>query len=86
LRSVSRDERLLGALETGDFSVLSIRERALVNYAIRLTAAPARLTETDIRDLRATGLDDEAILHACQIIAYFNLVNRLAQGLGVQLE
>ena len=36
--------------------------------------------------LRLQGLDDEAILHATQIVAYFNFVNRLALGLGVQLE
>ena len=36
--------------------------------------------------LRAVGLDDRAILDACQVVAYFNFVNRIAQGLGVEFS
>jgi alkylhydroperoxidase family enzyme len=36
--------------------------------------------------LRAAGFDDPAILRATEIVAYFNFVNRLADGLGVELE
>jgi alkylhydroperoxidase family enzyme len=32
------------------------------------------------------GLADRAILDVAQVTAYFNFVNRLAQGLGVSLE
>jgi hypothetical protein len=28
----------------------------------------------------------QAILHACEVVAYFNFVNRLADGLGIALE
>ena len=40
----------------------------------------------DIGALRAAGLDDRAIHDACAIIAYFAFVNRIADGLGVELE
>lgn len=59
------------------------RERALVAYAIKLTRAPRTLTEDYIRSLRAVGLSDRAIHDAAAVIGYFNFVNRLAQGLGV---
>lgn len=36
--------------------------------------------------LREAGFDDAAILAATQICGYFNYVNRLAEGLGVELE
>jgi alkylhydroperoxidase family enzyme len=36
--------------------------------------------------LRRAGLDDRAVLDACQVIAYFNYVTRIALGLGVELE
>ncbi len=62
------------------------RERALLLYADKLTAAPATITSADIEALRAEGLDDRAIHDACAIIAYFAFVNRIADGLGVQLE
>ena len=36
--------------------------------------------------LRNAGLDDRGILDTCQIVAYFNFVTRMAEGLGVELE
>lgn len=86
MRSVSRDERIITSLENADYFALSKRERALIEYAKKLTSSPYEVSQADIEYLRASELDDVAILHACQIIAYFNFVNRLAHGLGVQLE
>ena len=40
----------------------------------------------DIDVLRAHGLDDRAIVDANQVVSYFNYVNRVADGLGVELE
>ena len=36
--------------------------------------------------LRAHGFDDAAISSAVQVVAYFNYINRVADGLGVDLE
>ena len=58
-------------------------ELALMRYAEKLTVAPGRMTEDDVTNLRAAGLDDGQILEANQIIGYFNYVNRLLNGLGV---
>ncbi len=60
--------------------------RALCLYAVLLTRAPARIRESDVGALRAEGLDDRAIVDANQVVAYFNYVNRIAHGLGVELE
>ena len=62
------------------------RERAILAYADRLTFEPASVTEADIRLLRDVGLDDRAIHDACAIASYFAFVNRMADGLGVELE
>ncbi|MFQ5426037.1 MAG: NAD(P)H-hydrate epimerase [Gaiellales bacterium] len=40
----------------------------------------------DIDSLRGAGLGDRAIVDANQVVAYFNYVNRIANGLGVELE
>ena len=40
----------------------------------------------DITALRDAGLDDEGISSATQVIAFFNYINRIAEGLGVPLE
>ena len=44
------------------------------------------MTELDIERLRAVGLCDAAIHDATQVIAYFNYINRIADGLNVALE
>ncbi|HEX6222607.1 MAG TPA: hypothetical protein VF115_16070 [Acidimicrobiia bacterium] len=40
----------------------------------------------DIGKLREAGFDDEGISSATQVIAYFNYINRIAEGLGVPFE
>ena len=40
----------------------------------------------DVDALRAQGLADEAIHDAIQVVAYFNYVNRVAEGVGVEPE
>ncbi|MEW5984808.1 MAG: hypothetical protein AB1806_20845 [Acidobacteriota bacterium] len=61
-------------------------ERAMLAYAVKLTREPASITADDVRSLRDTGFDDRAIHDICAIVAYFAFVNRLADGLGVELE
>jgi len=65
---------------------LPARLRAMLEYADKLTRAPGDLEESDLEPLRGVGLGDEAILHLCEVVSYFNFVNRMADGLGVSLE
>ncbi len=44
------------------------------------------MVEEDLTSLRVAGLTDAGIHDAAAITAYFNFVNRVAQGLGVELE
>ncbi len=59
---------------------------ALLEYADKLTRHPQDCDETDIAALRAAGWDDRAIHDATQVCAYFNYINRIADGLGVEPE
>lgn len=61
-------------------------ERAMLDYAVKLTLEPATMTRDDVETLRHHGFDDTAILDICQVTAYYAFVNRLADGLGVELE
>ena len=65
---------------------LSHQDRAMLDYAVKLTNTPAEIEEIDVVLLRKTGFSDTAILDICQVTAYYNYVNRLADGLGVELE
>lgn len=51
-----------------------------------LTATPWLVTRDHIEALRRVGFDDRAIHDACAIVSYFAFVNRIADGLGVELE
>jgi uncharacterized peroxidase-related enzyme len=64
----------------------SPREKALLAYAAKLTLNAKDVTEDDIKDLKEAGLTDEEILRANLIASYFNFSNRVALGLGVELE
>ena len=61
-------------------------ERGLCAYAEKLTATPGACGPEDLEPLRAVGLDDDALHRAAQVVAYFNYINRVADGLGVDLE
>ncbi len=76
-----RVERLCSDSEAAE---LSPREAALAEYARRLTRSPAAVAKRDLDPLRAAGLEDDEILQANMITAYFNFVNRIAEGLGVE--
>ena len=58
----------------------------MLDYVAKLTVEPTSVTQEDIESLRSAGFSDRAILDIAQIAAYYAYVNRLADGLGVQLE
>ncbi|HSG79560.1 MAG TPA: hypothetical protein VLD62_08275 [Acidimicrobiia bacterium] len=59
---------------------------ALLSYADRLTRDPGAMGQADVDALRAVGWDDRAITDAAQVCSYFNYINRIADGLGVDPE
>jgi len=65
---------------------LNPQDRAILVYAEKLTRTPARISKEDIERLRSYGFDDLGIHDICAITAYFAFVNRMADGLGVELE
>lgn len=65
---------------------LAPRERALCDFAVKLTTAASAVEESDIAALRAGGLTDRDISDAIQVIGYFNYVTRVADGVGIDDE
>ena|SRR3989304_5930245 len=65
---------------------LAASERAALDFAVKLTVQPSRMSEHDVGELRAVGFEDRAIHDICAIAAYYAFVNRIADGLGVELE
>jgi uncharacterized peroxidase-related enzyme len=65
---------------------IDARLRAVLVFSDKLTLDPRSMSRDDVAALRDAGLDDRAILETVEVTAYFNFVNRLADGLGVALE
>ena len=59
---------------------------ALLAFVEKLTVQPARCGAGDVAALRGFGWSDRAITDAVQVCAYFNYINRIADGLGIDLE
>ncbi len=58
----------------------------MCDYAVKLTLTPGEVGQSDIESLRKAGMTDEQITVTVQVISYFNYINRVADGLGVDRE
>ena len=87
LRRLTRDQTLVEQLKR-DYrdAALSPQNRAMLDYAAKLTRAPWAMRVQDAQALRVAGFADADILDIAQIAAYFAYVNRIADGLGVAVE
>ena len=59
---------------------------ALLEFTEKLSEDPGSVGASDTAGLRAHGFDDKGISSATQVIAYFNYINRVAEGLAVPAE
>ena len=58
----------------------------MLEYAEKLTIAPASMTQEDIQQLRDAGWEDRDILDIVHVCAYFNFRVRMVDGLGLQVS
>lgn len=65
---------------------LTDRERAICNYAVKLTLTPWEMREEDLAPMRSAGLSDRDVLDVSLITCYYAFANRLADGLGIGIE
>ena len=65
---------------------LSVKDRLLCDLAWDLTEKPSGISGERIKELKEKGFSDRAILDATLIISYFNFVNRVVMGLGVEAD
>ncbi len=62
---------------------ISEQDRAMLDYAVKLTKDATKCSPADHAKLRAAGFDDRGILQITLIAAWFNYINRVADALGV---
>jgi len=85
LRALKKNDALVDAtIQDPSGADLSPRERAMVDYALKLTKSPGTMQKEDIEKLRAAGLEDADVADVNAICAYFNMLNRISSGLGIE--
>lgn len=65
-------------------ALLSRRQRALAEFASRLTLHPAEVDESLLAGLRTAGFDERQIFEAVQVVAIYNSNNRINNAVGMQ--
>ncbi len=81
VRQYSGDPQL-GEMMAMNYRVaeLSARQRAMLDFAWKLTAAPFDVGDADREVLGAHGFAPQDIYDICDVVAFFNMSNRMAHG------
>jgi len=84
VRQLSNDPQL-GEMMVTNYRVaeLSKRQRAMLDYAWKLTTTPHDIGDQDRDALRDAGFDDGDIFDISDVTAFFNYTNRMAHGLDM---
>lgn len=64
---------------------LSLADRQMLDFAVRLTREPASMTRADVENLREVGFTDHQVLSIVLITCLFNFMARVANALGVDV-
>jgi hypothetical protein len=65
---------------------LTEAERAMLEYAEKMTLTPAMMTQEDVQNLRDAGWTDRDVLDIAMVCAYFNFRVRIVDGLGLEVS
>jgi uncharacterized peroxidase-related enzyme len=83
LRKLTGDPLLVEQLATNHaYARVESKERAMLDFAVKLTERSSSCTEADVDALREAGWTDEDVMDIAEVTAMFNFTNRLASGLG----
>ena len=84
---ITKNRELVDAI-TKDFRTADIPDgdAHMLEYVEKLTKNACSMAQGDLDGLKKAGFEDADILDIAQVCAYYNFVNRLACGLGVELE
>jgi len=77
VEAIKRDYRLAELLPA---------DRAMLDFVVKLTLYPQKMSPQDLETLRGYGFDDYAISDIVQITGLFAYYNRLADGFGIDDE
>lgn len=77
----------IAALLAGDTGAdIPRRMRPVLELAAKLTERADGVTESDVDAVFAAGWNETAYYHLVAVVALFNFMNRLVEGLGIELN
>lgn len=84
VRELSNDAQL-GEMMVMNYKVAQVskRQRAMLDYAWKLTKAPFEISDSDRDALRQEGFNDGDIFDITDVVGFFNYTNRMAHGLDM---
>ena len=84
LRGETHDDPFVESIKK-DYTRLDLppAERAMLDYAVKLTVAPSTASEDDVTNLRSHGFDDRDILDIVYVICLYNFNDRMADAMGI---
>ena len=65
---------------------LDPQDKAMIDFALKLTREPAVVKSEDVEFLQQYGFSEEQVVDIVLITCTFNFMDRLADGLGVELD
>ncbi|MGH7874323.1 MAG: peroxidase-related enzyme [Candidatus Binatia bacterium] len=85
LRTETQDDPFVESIKR-DYTKVDLppAERAMLDYAVKLTIAPSTVGENDIKTLREQGFDDRDILDIVYVICLYNFNDRMADATGIK--
>ncbi len=85
LRVRAKDEVLADTVAANyRAAALTPRQRAMLDFAVKITRASDTCSDADIDELRAHGFSDEDVMDIIQTAAFFNYSNRVASALELR--
>ena len=79
-------DQVLGLARDWKTAELSDRDRQIVDFAVKVNAAPASITDQDIQRLRDLGLSDSGIIQVIHAVSNFAAYNRLNVALKTDYD
>ena len=81
VRALSEDPQL-GEIIVMNYRVAELppHQRAMLDFAWKLTMTPDQIGDRDRAILSEQGLTDEAVFDLCDVVGFFNYTNRVAHG------
>ncbi len=77
----------IASLLAGDAAAaIPDKMRPVLDLAARLTERADGVTKSEIDAIYAAGWNETAVYHAVAVTALFNYMNRLVEGLGIELN